>query len=746
MAFVDRPERVILRLLGNFELISAKSSSVILLKNKKARCLLAYLAMQPHLSAQRVTVANLLWPDCTDENARHSLRQCLVNLRKELESVSPKLLKTNGESVCLDADLIEVDAANLLLATTTPDRGAHHELLASVKGDFLPDHQLNEGFSNWVSDVRRQIHHKLEQLLQAVDANPSDDEETARAVVVARLLTQSDPFYEEYRRLLISLTARLHGYARALAEYKSFVEFLRREGSGDPEPATSELIRNIEQRPPRSSLPPMQTQRPDKARDASVDESAARSAAEEIVTLQVQSKVETPHTESTRPADELAGPHGPLASLREFRFFEVSYRMVAAAAAFLALALVLHSVDRWAYVDQAKAKLSDLLAEAQGDPIAKTVPLAVRLFQGASGDRLTEEVREAIYDTVSKIPVVNLLADPESASPSYLLNGRVKAESGSQVLVVDLSRSDGSLLWREKFVLGKDANAPQDIARRIGREIELALVKSEAHAAIARNDMSTRSLLLSARALNVRGASGAPDPEALKLYEKALSLHDNSATALAGAAGQIIAHQILGLRTDAELQRRAEAYLRKAISIDPNQPLAHFYMGMLHKGRGQAAQAISSFNRALELNPSFAPAYANLGHAMMLLGRRDEALDNIRYAMRISPNDGFYAIWCLFAGEIEFERGNIDAAIDWFRQAIARGPHLSRAYAWIAGAHESAGNSLASAENIQKFRSLIGDEPSDKLVDRLQKAPEGGLQHARPKLYDAVSQAVKKYL
>ena len=51
---------------------------------KKARALLAYLAVQGGKAVSRERLADLLWPYQGSEQARHSLRNCLSELRKAL--------------------------------------------------------------------------------------------------------------------------------------------------------------------------------------------------------------------------------------------------------------------------------------------------------------------------------------------------------------------------------------------------------------------------------------------------------------------------------------------------------------------------------------------------------------------------------------------------------------------------------------------------------------------------------------
>src|SRR5499433_4209803 len=49
---------------------------------KKARALLGYLAAQGGQAVSRERLADLLWPYQGSEQARHSLRNCLLELRK----------------------------------------------------------------------------------------------------------------------------------------------------------------------------------------------------------------------------------------------------------------------------------------------------------------------------------------------------------------------------------------------------------------------------------------------------------------------------------------------------------------------------------------------------------------------------------------------------------------------------------------------------------------------------------------
>ena len=59
---------------------------------RKARALIAYLAAQNGQGISRERLADLLWPYQESEQARHSLRNCLLELRKALGPIATRHL------------------------------------------------------------------------------------------------------------------------------------------------------------------------------------------------------------------------------------------------------------------------------------------------------------------------------------------------------------------------------------------------------------------------------------------------------------------------------------------------------------------------------------------------------------------------------------------------------------------------------------------------------------------------------
>src|SRR5262245_54214626 len=110
--------RARLELLGGFRLI-AGSERVADVQAKKNRALIGILAMAPRQTATRERLTGLLWSDRADEQARNSLRQALVSLRKDFAALDADPLLLTGDRVGLDPKAVSVDVVEFLAASAS---------------------------------------------------------------------------------------------------------------------------------------------------------------------------------------------------------------------------------------------------------------------------------------------------------------------------------------------------------------------------------------------------------------------------------------------------------------------------------------------------------------------------------------------------------------------------------------------------------------------------------------------------
>src|SRR5258705_13425660 len=104
--------RLVLTLLGGFDARPAAGSPLVL-PTRKARALLAYLALPLGRAHSREKLAALLWGDMPDAQARGNLRQALSRIHRAWARVAVPGLLLHGDTVALDPSAVEVDVAAL---------------------------------------------------------------------------------------------------------------------------------------------------------------------------------------------------------------------------------------------------------------------------------------------------------------------------------------------------------------------------------------------------------------------------------------------------------------------------------------------------------------------------------------------------------------------------------------------------------------------------------------------------------
>ncbi|MGA2585389.1 MAG: tetratricopeptide repeat protein [Tepidisphaeraceae bacterium] len=115
----------------------------------------------------------------------------------------------------------------------------------------------------------------------------------------------------------------------------------------------------------------------------------------------------------------------------------------------------------------------------------------------------------------------------------------------------------------------------------------------------------------------------------------------------------------------------AERLYRQVLAVNPNQPDALHFLGVLAGQVGNHPLAVELISRAIDLKPDYATAYANLGWSLHLLQRSDEAIVAFQRCLQLTPH---YAIAHNNLGSVLRTLGRIDMAIASYRRAIQFDP------------------------------------------------------------------------
>lgn len=107
--------------------------------------------------------------------------------------------------------------------------------------------------------------------------------------------------------------------------------------------------------------------------------------------------------------------------------------------------------------------------------------------------------------------------------------------------------------------------------------------------------------------------------------------------------------------------------LNQSIRLQPNQPDAHFNLGVAHQAKRDPKKAIESYENALHYNPTYFEALINLGDLLQQIGDFQASIKAYRSALSINKNNSNLHN---NLGTALKETGEINAAIESYKSAL----------------------------------------------------------------------------
>jgi TolB-like protein/class 3 adenylate cyclase/Tfp pilus assembly protein PilF len=256
----------------------------------------------------------------------------------------------------------------------------------------------------------------------------------------------------------------------------------------------------------------------------------------------------------------------------------------------------------------------------------------------------------------------------------YVLEGSVQRGGNRMRVNVQLIDAEsGAHFWAERFdkPVADLFDLQDEIVARIANTLSAQLFWAEARRAEREPNPDSMDLCFKGWAQLNKGFTPDGLATARGSFERAAALDPVNAWALIGLAAADIQVAFNFLPDDqAARLAAAEGALTAALSLAPENALAHLLLGVVQMHTSRASEGVRTCERALQLDRNLAAAHAQIGNGKLHLGEPQDTEAHIEEALRLSPRDTHVHLWCLFAGIAKLHLGKEQAAVAWLRRSV----------------------------------------------------------------------------
>ena len=671
-------------LFGGFD-VRCGPDQRIELSGRKDRALLGYLAVSPGVPCSREKLAALLWGDSGDRQARDSLKQALLRLRRSLGPAASMALVTNRQSVTLDQDRVSIDVGvfEQLLGDQPPE--ALERAIGLYRGDLLDGIQVRAAaFEDWLLVERQRLRGLAVEaatrlMMQSLAAASRD-----RAVTAARRLLFLEPLHEAACRTLLQAHADRGERAQGLKLFESLRDRLWQELGVRPEPDTVELYQSIRGWRQGEVSPGARAagrSRNDGRQPRAIEGFAQWAAGDG----------QSPDEASSKPSIAVL-PFTNIGGDPEQDYFadglteDIITDLSRISALFVAARHTVFTFKgREVQVQQAARELNvSRVLEGSVRKAGGRVRITAQLIDGATGGHLWANRYDRSLDDIFA------LQDEITGSIVDILKVKLLPEEREGIAshsTISVDAYQYYLMGRSFYLRGIDKHSLRIAREMFVKAVEIDPRYARAYAAIA----ICESYL------------SMGDPHAT--YESSLA---NSLRALELDPQLAEAYAVKGLALYAD-GRYAEATpeFERALRLGPDLFETHFFYARNCRLQGRHEQAAALFKRAATLRSNDFRSLGLLAEAYKALGRRDDLMVAARQ--------------CLGRVEAEVEAHPDNAGAFAFGSAIlAELGQGARAKEWASLANMIAPDDYLAHYNVARTYAILGER--DTALDWLERA------------------------
>lgn len=348
------------------------------------------------------------------------------------------------------------------------------------------------------------------------------------------------------------------------------------------------------------------------------------------------------------------------------------------------------------------------------------------LADGVTEELITELGKSSALRVISRTSVMQYKGTKKPVQEiarelnvDAVLEGTVLPSGNHLRITANLVQSSPEThLWAETYDSenGDILGVQRRVAASVAREIRVAL--SPRDTTILGDD---RSVNPEAQDLYFRGlyafrsAGGGATQTAVDYLQRAIKKDPNFARAYALLA---MAYAIWypGDQGPRENMPRAREAALKAVALDNSLAAGHMALAYIDLNYDwNFAEAERESKRALELDPNLATARNFYARELVISGRTDEALVQVKHALELQPYAGLdYPTWVFYLAH------RYNDSLELAQKMVAINPNFSWGRCLLAANYEQLGKEQEAAEEYLQFEILSGSSPQ-----RIKRLREG---------------------
>jgi len=629
-----------IRVLGGFE-VTTGSGAAVPISLRKARGILAYLAINPFATRERL--ADLLWSDRGADQARASLRQALTALRREFDAADTGLLITNDDKVSLDLERVEVDAVQFERLARSIEMEDLRRATAAFRGDFLADIGIGDSaFQSWLAAEQARYR---EMAIEAFGRLWTLEEGQAR-IDLAKRLVGLEPFRDSSHLMLMKSLAEAADHGLALKAYESCRSILQRELGVSPGPEVEQFRQGI------------------------ISRAAAGTASQQDQVSQVASAERRPSAPTT---NDVRPPERPSIAVLPFQNIGGDPEQ-------------------------------DYFADGIVEEIIIALSHLPSLFVIARNSSFAYKGRAVNIQTVGR-----------ELGVRYVLEGSVRKAANRLRIAAELIDADtGTHLWADRFegeledVFDLQDKVTGNVVGAITPRLEAAEIERTRRKPTTSLDAYDHFLRGMAELYkwSREGNTGA-----LVQFHRAIDLDPVYAAAYGMAARTYVQRKAGAWMTDpAREVAEAEWLARNAVRLGPRDAVALAAAGFaLAEVCGELADGDAYIDKAIDLNPNHAHSWMYSGWVKGMLGQTDVALDRLARAQELSSQDPHYFTYAGAVAFALFMAGRYEEALLHAEAASRHAPEFLLSQLIMASTAGLAGRPAEAQKAVARVRQIAPD-------------------------------------